>query len=135
MDLAVDDKVVVEAKAIERFSDANFAQLNSYLHYSGFQVGLLISAWQEWVGMLHLFLAAYSSFEHGLNVLVKIRHEMNQPLLQVADFLRVFGGAEGARTLDFHIANVALSQLSYSPMGTSSLSRTAGKSIPAGLRG
>jgi GxxExxY protein len=35
--------VVVEAKAIERFSDANFAQLNSYLHFSSFEVGLLIN--------------------------------------------------------------------------------------------
>ena len=36
-------KVVVEAKAIEKFSDANFAQLNSYLHFSSFEVGLLIN--------------------------------------------------------------------------------------------
>jgi GxxExxY protein len=43
MDLVVDDKVVVEAKAIERFSAANFAQLNSYLHFSSFEVGLLIN--------------------------------------------------------------------------------------------
>ena len=34
---------VVEAKGIERFSDANFAQLNSYLHFSGFEVGLFIN--------------------------------------------------------------------------------------------
>ena len=38
-----DDKVVVEAKAIEQFSDANFAQLNSYLYFSSFEVGLLIN--------------------------------------------------------------------------------------------
>jgi hypothetical protein len=38
-----DDKVVVEVKAIEKFSDANFAQLNSYLHFSSFEVGLLIN--------------------------------------------------------------------------------------------
>ena len=35
--------MVVEAKAIERFSDDNFAQLNSYLHFSSFEVGLLIN--------------------------------------------------------------------------------------------
>ena len=35
--------MVVEAKAIERFSDDNFAQLNSYLHFSTFEVGLLIN--------------------------------------------------------------------------------------------
>ena len=47
MDLVVDDKVVVEAKAIEKFSDVNFAQLNSYLHFSSFEVGLLLNfhAW------------------------------------------------------------------------------------------
>jgi GxxExxY protein len=32
-DIVVDDKVLVEAKAIEKFSAANFAQLNSYLHF------------------------------------------------------------------------------------------------------
>ncbi len=42
MDLVVDDKVVVEAKAIEQFSDVNFAQLNSYLHFPNFEVGLLL---------------------------------------------------------------------------------------------
>ena len=41
--LPKDDKVVVEAKAIEKFSDANFAQLNSYLYFSSFEVGLLIN--------------------------------------------------------------------------------------------
>ena len=41
--LPKDDKVVVEVKAIEKFSDANFAQLNSYLHFSSFEVGLLIN--------------------------------------------------------------------------------------------
>ena len=35
-------RVVVEAKAIEKFSDVNFAQLNSYLHFSSFEVGLLL---------------------------------------------------------------------------------------------
>jgi GxxExxY protein len=43
MDIVVDDKVVVEAKAIEKFSDVNFAQLNSYLHFSSFEVGLLLN--------------------------------------------------------------------------------------------
>ena len=39
--------MVVEAKAIERFSDANFAQLNRYLYFSSFEVGLLLNvhAW------------------------------------------------------------------------------------------
>jgi hypothetical protein len=43
MDLVVDDKVVVEAKAIERFSDGDFAQLNSCLHFANFEPGLLIN--------------------------------------------------------------------------------------------
>ena len=42
MDIVVDDKVVVEAKAIEQFSAVNFAQLNSYLHFSSFEAGLLL---------------------------------------------------------------------------------------------
>jgi len=43
MDLVVDDKVVVEAKAIEKCSDASFAQLNTYLTLSGLEVGLLLN--------------------------------------------------------------------------------------------
>jgi GxxExxY protein len=43
MDIVVDDKLVVEVKAIQDFSDANFAQLNSYLHFSSFEVGLLFN--------------------------------------------------------------------------------------------
>jgi len=36
--------VVVEAKAIEKFSAVNFAQLNSYLQFSSFEVGLLLNS-------------------------------------------------------------------------------------------
>ena len=43
MDLVVDDQVVVEAKTVERFNDAYFAQLNSYLQFSGLEVGLLLN--------------------------------------------------------------------------------------------
>jgi len=43
MDIVVDHKVVVEAKAIAKFSDADFAQLNSCLHFANFEVGLLIN--------------------------------------------------------------------------------------------
>ena len=43
MDLVVDNKVVVEAKAIEKFSEADFAQLNSCLHFANFEVGMLIN--------------------------------------------------------------------------------------------
>ena len=47
MDLVVDDKVVVEAKTVEKFADAHFAQVNSYLYFSGLEVGLLLNfrAW------------------------------------------------------------------------------------------
>lgn len=43
MDIVVDDKVVIEIKAIEDFSEAHFAQLNSYLHFSSFEVGVLLN--------------------------------------------------------------------------------------------
>ncbi|WP_306601003.1 GxxExxY protein [Geothrix sp. 21YS21S-2] len=43
MDIEVDHKVVVEAKAIAKFSEADFAQLNSCLHFANFEVGLLIN--------------------------------------------------------------------------------------------
>ena len=43
MGLVVDEKVVVEAKTVERLVDANFAQLNTQLRFSGFEVGLLLN--------------------------------------------------------------------------------------------
>jgi GxxExxY protein len=43
MDLVVDDKVVVEAKTVDRFNDVHFAQLNSYLRFSSLEVGLLLN--------------------------------------------------------------------------------------------
>lgn len=47
MDLVVDDRVVVEAKTVERLVDAHFAQLNTQLKFSGLEVGLLLNfrAW------------------------------------------------------------------------------------------
>lgn len=47
MDLVVDDKVVVEAKTVDRFNDVHLAQLNSYLRFAGMEVGLLLNfrAW------------------------------------------------------------------------------------------
>jgi GxxExxY protein len=47
MDIVVDDKAVVEAKAIERFSDANSAQLNSCLHFSSLEAGLPLN-FHDW---------------------------------------------------------------------------------------
>ncbi len=41
--LVVDHKVIVEAKAIAKFSDADFAQSNNCLHFANFKVGLLIN--------------------------------------------------------------------------------------------
>ena len=43
MDLVVDHKVVIEAKASARFSAADFAQLNRCLHFANFEAGLLIN--------------------------------------------------------------------------------------------
>jgi len=43
MDLVVDEKVIVEIKTVDRFSDAHFAQLNSYLRFSKLEVGLLLN--------------------------------------------------------------------------------------------
>ena len=47
MDLVVEDKVVVEAKTVERLVDVHFAQVNSYLRFSGLELGLLLNfrAW------------------------------------------------------------------------------------------
>ncbi|BDU71461.1 GxxExxY protein [Mesoterricola silvestris] len=47
MDLVVDDKVVVEAKTVEKLVDAHFAQINSQLRFSSLEVGLLLNfrAW------------------------------------------------------------------------------------------
>ena len=47
MDLVVDDKVVVEAKTVEKLVDAHFAQLNTQLRFSGFEVGLLLH-FRQW---------------------------------------------------------------------------------------
>ena len=41
--LLVEDKVVVELKAVERLEPIHEAQLLSYLKLSGYQIGLLIN--------------------------------------------------------------------------------------------
>lgn len=43
LDLAVEDSVVVELKALRRFEEVHFAQLRAYLRASGLQVGLLMN--------------------------------------------------------------------------------------------
>jgi GxxExxY protein len=43
IDLLVEDKVVVELKAVERLEPIHEAQLLSYLKLSGYQLGLLIN--------------------------------------------------------------------------------------------
>lgn len=47
LDLIVDDKVVVEGKTVDHLGDIHVAQVNSYLRFSGLEVGLLINfrAW------------------------------------------------------------------------------------------
>lgn len=42
-DFIVDDKVIVEIKAINTLTDADVAQIINYLHTSGKRVGLLIN--------------------------------------------------------------------------------------------
>lgn len=43
MDLVVEDKVLVEAKTVERLVDAHFAQMNSYLRFSRMDLGLILN--------------------------------------------------------------------------------------------
>jgi GxxExxY protein len=43
LDLVVEDKVVVELKAVERFSIHHKAQLTSYLKASGYKLGILVN--------------------------------------------------------------------------------------------
>jgi GxxExxY protein len=47
LNLVVDGKVIVEAKAVGRLADVHVAQVNSYLRFSGLEVGLLLNfrAW------------------------------------------------------------------------------------------
>jgi len=47
LDLVVEDKVLVEAKTVDQFVDVHFAQVNSYLRFSGLEVGVLLNfhAW------------------------------------------------------------------------------------------
>ena len=47
MDLVVDGLVVVEAKTVESLVDAHFAQLNTQLRFSPFEVGLLLN-FRQW---------------------------------------------------------------------------------------
>ena len=47
MDLVVDDLVVVEAKTVDQLVDAIFAQVNTQLRFSGFEVGLLLN-FRQW---------------------------------------------------------------------------------------
>lgn len=42
-DLVVDDKVIVEVKAVEKIDDIHRAQLLNYLRISGLRVGLIIN--------------------------------------------------------------------------------------------
>lgn len=45
MDLVVEDRVVIELKAIEKLIPAHEAQLLTYLRFSGYPVGLLFNFW------------------------------------------------------------------------------------------
>ena len=43
VDLAVEDKIIVELKAVKEFEDVHFAQLRSYLKATGIKIGLLLN--------------------------------------------------------------------------------------------
>lgn len=43
LDLVVDDKIVIEIKAVERFSIHHRAQVTSYLKASGYKLGILVN--------------------------------------------------------------------------------------------
>lgn len=43
IDLLIEQKLVIEIKTVERFTDVHFAQVLTYLRLGGFQVGLLMN--------------------------------------------------------------------------------------------
>ena len=43
LDLIVEDKIIIELKAVKEFADIHFAQLRSYLKATGLSVGLLLN--------------------------------------------------------------------------------------------
>ena len=43
LDLLVENKIIVELKALKEFADIHFAQLRSYLKATGLKVGLLLN--------------------------------------------------------------------------------------------
>ena len=43
LDLLVENKIIVELKAVKEFNDIHFAQLRSYLKATGLKVGLLLN--------------------------------------------------------------------------------------------
>ena len=43
LDLVVEDKIIVELKAVKELTDIHFAQLLSYLNATGLKVGLLLN--------------------------------------------------------------------------------------------
>jgi GxxExxY protein len=43
LDLIVENKIIVELKAVKEFNDIHFAQLRSYLKATGLKVGLLLN--------------------------------------------------------------------------------------------
>ncbi|QDT70633.1 hypothetical protein MalM25_35830 [Planctomycetes bacterium MalM25] len=47
LDLVVEERIILELKAVEDLSQAHYAQLRSYLKASGLQIGLLINFAKE----------------------------------------------------------------------------------------
>ena len=50
LDMLIEDSVVVEVKAIERFDRVHLAQVMAYLRMSGCKVGLLLNFNVKWLG-------------------------------------------------------------------------------------
>ena len=43
LDLLVEEKIIIELKAVKEFADIHFAQLRSYLRATGIKTGLLLN--------------------------------------------------------------------------------------------
>ena len=43
LDLIVENKIILELKAVKEFADIHYAQLRSYLKATGLKVGLLLN--------------------------------------------------------------------------------------------
>ncbi len=56
LDLVVEDKVIVELKAIKEFADIHFAQLRSYLKATRLKMGLIVEFCKTHCGNMRIVL-------------------------------------------------------------------------------